>query len=194
MTHVRALTIPDILEIEPKRIEDHRGFFSEVWNRAGLARHGINVDFVQDNHSLTMGAGVIRGLHYQRPPFAQAKLVRVVRGSVFDVAVDIRRGSPTYGAWAGLVLSADRWNQVFVPEGFAHGFVTLEPCCEVLYKVTAPYSREHDRSIRFDDLAIGIDWPIAVDRTALSQKDRDAPRLAESDSGFIFGFGACATS
>lgn len=184
---VRPLDIEEVLEIVPARHGDHRGFFSEVWNRAALAEHGIVAEFVQDNHSFSAARGVLRGLHYQAPPFAQAKLVRVTRGSVFDVAVDIRRGSPTFGRWVGLTLSAEQWNQVFVPEGFAHGFVTLEPDCEVLYKTSMPYAPAHDRAIRFDDPQIGVDWPIAADQLQLSDKDRAAPTLAGTETPFVYG-------
>ena len=185
MVQIRRLPIPDLLEIVPDRHGDHRGFFSEVWSRAALAAEGIEIDFVQDNHSYSAEAGVLRGLHYQEAPFAQAKLVRVTRGAIFDVAVDIRRGSPTFGHWAGLTLSADAWNQILVPEGFAHGFLTLEPDCEVLYKVSAPYSREHDRSVRFDDPAIGIEWPLEGLTPILSDKDRGAPLLADAEPAFL---------
>ncbi|MDB5693699.1 MAG: dTDP-4-dehydrorhamnose 3,5-epimerase [Alphaproteobacteria bacterium] len=183
---IRRLGIPDLAEIIPARHGDHRGFFSEVWNAAALAAEGIDVGFVQDNHSYSAEAGVLRGLHYQEPPFAQAKLVRVTRGAIFDVAVDIRHGSPTFGGWVGLTISAADWNQIYVPEGFAHGFVTLEPDCEVLYKVSAPYSREHDRSIRFEDPAIGIEWPFAGTTPIVSDKDRTAPLLADVGPAFRY--------
>ncbi len=183
---VRNLSLPEVWEIIPKRFGDERGFLSEVWSRRALAVAGIDGDFVQDNHSYSAVAGVLRGLHYQTPPCAQAKLVRVARGSIFDVAVDIRRGSPTFGKWTGVTLSAEKWNQIYVPQGFAHGFLTLEPHCEVLYKVTAPYSPEHDRSIRFDDPAIGIDWPLTGD-PILSEKDRTAPMLSEAEPCFSYG-------
>lgn len=149
-----------------------------------MARAGLELDFVQDNHSYSAARGVLRGLHYQRPPAAQHKLVRVSRGAIFDVAVDIRRGSPTFGHWAGIVLSAAEWNQLLVPEGFAHGFVTLEPETEVQYKVTAAYSPEHDREIRFDDPKIAIAWPIDRAELILSDKDRNAPFLADAETGF----------
>ena len=146
----------------------------------------MDVHFVQDNHSYSRARGVLRGLHYQLPPAGQDKLVRVTRGSVFDVAVDIRRGSSTFGRWAGLVLSASEWNQLFVPRGFAHGFVTLEQDCEVLYKVSAPFAPELDRAIRFDDPDIGIDWPVALEDASLSDKDRAQPRLAQLSPAFSF--------
>lgn len=184
MLEVKPLAIEAVLEMRPSRFEDERGFFSEVWNLARWIEAGIDIDFVQDNHSYSRQRGVLRGLHYQAPPMAQAKLVRVSRGSVFDVAVDIRHGSATYGEWVSTILSAERWNQLFVPEGFAHGFLTLEPETEVQYKVSAPYSAEHDRAIHFGDPAIGIEWPIATEELILSDKDREAPSLANVDTGF----------
>jgi dTDP-4-dehydrorhamnose 3,5-epimerase len=186
MPQVRRLALPDVVEIVPERFADARGFFSETWNAPALAAEGVDVDFVQDNHSLSRDAGVLRGLHYQEPPFAQAKLVRVVRGAIFDVAVDIRAGSPTFGRWVGLIVSAEAWNQILVPEGFAHGFVTLEPDCEVIYKVSSPYSREHDRAIRWDDPAIGVEWPLGGGEPILSDKDRAAPLLAEAAPSFRY--------
>jgi dTDP-4-dehydrorhamnose 3,5-epimerase len=186
MDGIRHLSIPEVVELSPRRHGDHRGFFSETWSEAAMREAGLDYSFNQDNHSFSVQRGVLRGLHYQEPPFAQVKLVRVTRGSIFDVAVDIRKGSPTFGRWVGLTLSAEAWNQVLVPEGFAHGFVTLEPDCEVLYKVTAPYSPEHDRSIRWDDPAIGIGWPIPAADLILSQKDRDAPALSEAMTPFRY--------
>jgi dTDP-4-dehydrorhamnose 3,5-epimerase len=145
----------------------------------------VRLEFVQDNHSYSAAKGVLRGLHYQMAPAAQAKLVRVTRGSIFDVAVDIRAGSPTFGRWTGLVLSAQLGNQIMVPTGFAHGFVTLEEHCEVQYKVTAPYRPDLDRAIRFDDPAIGIEWPVETAGVQLSVKDRAAPLLADADPSGI---------
>ncbi len=182
---VRSLAIPEVREIVPPRHGDARGFLSEAWSRRALSEAGITTDFVQDNHSYSAAAGVLRGLHYQKPPCAQAKLVRVTRGSIFDVAVDIRHGSPTFGQWVGLTISAEKWNQIFVPEGFAHGFVTLEPDCEVLYKVTAAYSPGDDCGIRFDDPAIGVKWPV-TDGLILSDKDRAAPLLADAEPAFTY--------
>jgi dTDP-4-dehydrorhamnose 3,5-epimerase len=186
MIKTRPLALPEVLEILPARFGDHRGFFSEVWSAAGFSELGLDVSFVQDNHSFSVEAGVLRGLHYQEPPAEQAKLVRVVRGAIYDVAVDIRQGSPTFGKWVGLTVSAEAWNQVFVPAGFAHGFLTLEPNTEVLYKVSAGYSPEHDRGIRFDDPAIGIDWPLAGRRPVISDKDAKAPLLAEAAPAFRY--------
>ncbi|SRR5690606_2124409 len=176
---VRPLAIPEVLLITPKRFGDDRGFFSETYNRAALAAHGVTLDFVQDNHSLSAAPATIRGLHFQVPPFAQAKLVRVSRGAVLDVAVDIRRGSPTFGRHVSAVLSAENWSQLLVPVGFAHGFCTLEPDTEVLYKVTAPYSAEHDKGLIWNDPALGIDWPLDGREPTLSDKDRRWPALAD---------------
>ncbi|WP_018012864.1 dTDP-4-dehydrorhamnose 3,5-epimerase [Sinorhizobium medicae] len=181
MLEVRPLSLGGVLEIVPRKFGDERGFFSETFNAETLAAQGVELSFVQDNQSYSALAGTLRGLHYQLPPKAQAKLVRVVRGRVFDVVVDIRKGSPSFAKWLGLELSAERWNQILVPAGFAHGFVTLEPETEVLYKVTEHYSAEHERSIRFDDPAIGIGWPVAADRLQLSAKDRNAALLNESN-------------
>lgn len=185
MVEARPLELPGLIELRPRRFADSRGFFSETWNSAAWRDAGVECDFVQDNHSYSSVRGVLRGLHYQTPPMAQAKLVRVSRGAVFDVAVDLRRGLPTFGRWAGLTLSADAGNQLFVPIGFAHGFVTIEPDSEVQYKVSAPYSPAHDRAIRFDDPAIAIDWPVSPGELILSDKDLAAPLLAELDAGFI---------
>jgi dTDP-4-dehydrorhamnose 3,5-epimerase len=179
----RPLELPDLIELTPRRFADERGFFSEVWNEERFAEAGLTTRFVQDNVSLSVTKGVVRGLHFQTPPAAQAKLLRVSRGSVFDVGVDVRRSSPTFGRWAGVVLSADKWNQLYLPQGFAHGFMTLEDNTEVSYKVSALYSPEHDRSIRWDDSAIGIEWPAEV-QPILSAKDQAAPLLADIDTGF----------
>ena len=182
MLDVRRTALDAVVELRPRRIGDDRGFFSEVWNRARWTGAGLpDLDFVQDNHSLSRAPGVLRGLHYQTEPVAQAKLVRVTRGAVFDVAVDIRRGSPSFGQWLGVTLSADEWNQLLVPAGFAHGFLTLEPDTEVQYKVTAPYSAAHDRAIRWDDPAIGVEWPLGGAAPLLSDKDRSAPLLADAE-------------
>jgi dTDP-4-dehydrorhamnose 3,5-epimerase len=178
---IRHLGLPGVVEITAQQHGDDRGVFCEVWNAAEFARQGIAVDFVQDNHSVSHQRGVMRGLHYQLPPFAQAKLVRVVRGSIFDVAVDIDRTSPTFGNWVAAELSAARWNQLFVPAGYAHGFVTLEPGTEVTYKVSRPYSRAHERSIRFDDPDLAIAWPVESADMQLSEKDRIAPLLADAE-------------
>ena len=178
--------IPEVIEILPDRHGDERGFFSEVFKDAVWAAGGVDVAFVQDNHSFSRDIGVLRGLHFQTPPFTQAKLVRVISGAVFDVAVDIRVGSPTFAQWVGVELTAKKGNQLFVPAGFAHGFVTLTPDTEFLYKVSNTYSKAHDRSIRFDDPAIGINWPLSKDVLTLSDKDETAPLLANVDTGFSY--------
>ncbi len=171
--------------ITPKRFGDARGFFSEVYSRKAWADAGLNYDFVQDNHSCSSQVGVIRGLHFQTAPFSQDKLVRVVRGRVLDVVVDLRRGSPSFGQHVAMELSAENWRQLLVPIGFAHGFCTLEPDCEVLYKVTNVYSPAHDCGLAFDDPALGIDWGVDLSKAVLSDKDRKHPRLA--DLGPQFG-------
>ena len=157
----------------------HEGFFSEVFRQDALEAAAGPVTFVQDNHSRSSRRGVIRGLHYQAPPFAQGKLVRVTRGAVYDVAVDVRRGSSTYGRHIGVELSEQTWGQLWVPPGFLHGFCTLTDEVEFLYKVTAYYSAEHDRVVAFDDPAIGVDWPLEGAEPLVSDKDRHAPPLAD---------------
>lgn len=181
MIEVRPTALDGVLELRPKRLTDDRGFFSEVWNRDALAQVGIETHFVQDNHSLSRSAGVIRGLHYQLAPAEQHKLVRVTRGRVFDVAVDIRRSSPTFRRWVGLELSAEAWNQLLVPAGFAHGFLTLEPDTEVQYKVSSPYSLAHDRAILWNDPEVGVAWPLEGLSPVLSDRDAAAPRLAGAE-------------
>ncbi len=179
---VRELELPGVLEITPQRHEDERGFFSETWNSAALASAGFTETFVQDVHAQSRRKGVLRGLHYQLRPHAQGKLVRVLRGAIFDVAVDVRRASATFGRWVSLVVSRERWNQIFIPVGFAHGYLTLEDDTEVAYKVTAPYAPADERGIRFDDPALGIDWPIPAGEMQLSAKDRAAPLLAAAEA------------
>ncbi len=178
---VRQLELEGLLEIRPRKFGDDRGFFSETYNVKTFAEAGIDLTFVQDNYSYSAAKGVVRGLHYQLPPFAQDKLVRVTRGAILDVAVDIRKSSPTFGKWVALEVSAEKWNQILVPKGFAHGFMTLVENTEVIYKVTNYYSPDHDRSIRFDEPAIGIDWPIASSGVQLSDKDSKAPLLADAE-------------
>lgn len=184
MLELRPLGLDGVVEIVPKRIGDDRGFFSETYNAPRLAEHGIDLTFVQDNHSFSAARGVLRGLHYQLPPRAQAKLVRVVRGAIWDVAVDIRRSSPDFGRWVALEVSAERWNQILVPAGFAHGFVTLVEDTEVVYKVTDTYAPAQDRSVRYDDPALAIGWPEIDGGFQLSEKDRKAPHLADAE---VFG-------
>lgn len=183
---VKKLSLPEILEITPAKHGDARGFFSETYNAKRFSDAGIDLPWVQDNHSFSAPAGVLRGLHYQIPPFAQDKLVRVVRGAIFDVAVDIRHGSPRFGQWCGLTISADKWNQILVPSGFAHGFVTLEPNTEVIYKVTELYSPDHDRAIHYADSDIGVDWPSDGIELTLSAKDQEAPLLRDVDTTFKY--------
>ena len=173
--------------IHPRRHGDARGWFTETYNRDTFAGLGIDVTFVQDNHSLSAPAFTLRGLHFQTPPRAQDKLVRCIRGRIFDVAVDIRAASPTYGQWVGAELSAENGHQLFVPVGFAHGFLTLEDNCEVTYKCSDTYAPESDGGIRWDDSAIGIEWPMpAGTAPELSVKDAIQPLLADFDSPFPY--------
>lgn len=181
---VMATEIADVKLIVPRIHRDYRGFFSETYNKAELTALGVNLEFVQDNHSLSAEQGVVRGLHFQIPPFAQDKLVRLIRGSVFDVAVDIRQGSPTYGKHVAHVISAEDWNQFLVPSGFAHGFCTLEANTEVIYKVTNYYSPEFDRGLLWNDPDLRIAWPIGEAEATLSDKDRGLPKFAELPAYF----------
>lgn len=183
---VVSLGIPDVKIIKPKKVGDHRGFFSETYDKRSLASNGVDSEFVQDNHSLSLQKAVIRGLHFQTPPFAQDKLVRVVRGAIFDVAVDLRRGSPTYGRHVSAIISAKEWNEILVPIGFAHGFMTLEPDTEVIYKVSDYYSPAHDAGLLWNDPDLGIAWPISESEAILSDKDRKLPRLNELSEVFIY--------
>jgi dTDP-4-dehydrorhamnose 3,5-epimerase len=175
MLTVEPTDIPDVKILTPKRFGDQRGFFSEVYNRKRLAEAGITIEFIQDNHSWSAEPGTVRGLHFQSRPFAQDKLVRVARGRILDVAVDIRRSSPTYGRHVAVELSAENWRQLLVPVGFAHGFCTLDPDTEVLYKVSGDYSPQHDHGLAWDDPALGIPWPVAPEKAILSDKDRRHP-------------------
>lgn len=170
----------------PRRFGDDRGFFSESWNKRVLAEHGLNYNFVQDNHSLSRDVGTVRGLHFQAPPHAQDKLVRCGRGRLFDVAVDIRKGSHTYGQWFGVDLSFENGKQLLIPAGFLHGFVTREPDTEIIYKCTNYYAPEADGVVRFDDPDIGIDWDLAGIEVTLSEKDAAAPFLLDFDSPFVW--------
>jgi dTDP-4-dehydrorhamnose 3,5-epimerase len=171
--------LPGIKLIQPVRHGDARGYFSEVYRDDALRAAGIVIDFVQDNQSMSAATGVLRGLHFQTPPMAQAKLIRVIAGSILDVAVDIRWGSPDYGRHVAVVLSAEAGNQLLVPEGFAHGFCTLEPHSTVIYKVNRHYSPEHDRGLLWNDPALGIDWRLGGHEPILSDKDRRHPALSE---------------
>ncbi|WP_172300493.1 dTDP-4-dehydrorhamnose 3,5-epimerase [Pseudoruegeria sp. HB172150] len=181
---VTSLSIPDVKLITPKKFGDHRGFFSETFNAKAMKEAGIDLEFVQDNHSLSAEVGTMRGLHFQAPPFAQDKLVRVIRGAIIDVAVDIRRSSPTFGQHVAAEISAENWTQILVPKGFAHGFFTIQPDTEVIYKVTNFYSAENDAGILWNDPALGIDWPVPDNGAVLSDKDKVQPKLAEIESPF----------
>ncbi len=180
---IEPTTLADVLIITPKRFGDDRGWFSETWNAATLAAQGVSIPFVQDNHSMSAAVGTLRGLHYQRPPHAQNKLVRCTRGAIFDVAVDARRGSPQFGAWVGVELSPQNGRQLLVPAGFLHGFVTRLPDTEVQYKCSDIYAPESDGAVRWDDPAIGIDWGLDGP-PILSAKDRAAPLLRDADLPF----------
>lgn len=172
--------LPDVRLVHPPRYADGRGFYSETYNARELRELGIDSRFVQDSHSLSRERGTVRGLHYQLPPQAQDKLIRVVRGSVLDVAVDVRRGSPTFGRHIARVLSAEDWNQLLVPAGYAHGFCTLEPDTEVLYKLTDFWAPELERGILWNDPALRIEWPVTYQDAVVSAKDRELPTLAEA--------------
>ena len=172
--------------LTPRRFGDARGFFSESWSKQVLAAQGLEYDFVQDNHSLSARVGTVRGLHFQAPPHAQDKLVRCGRGRLFDVAVDIRKGSPTYGKWVGVELSFENGRQLLVPAGFLHGFVTREPDTEIVYKCTDYYAPDCDGAVRWDDPDIGIDWGLGETEPVLSDKDAAAPRLADFATPFVY--------
>lgn len=181
---ITPTALPGVLEITPARHGDHRGFFSETWNRAALAEAGIAIDFCQDNHSLSAERHTLRGLHFQAPPRAQDKLVRVIAGTVLDVAVDIRVGAATFGQWVAVPLSADAGNQLLIPRGFAHGFLTLTPDTQVIYKCSDTYAPETEGAIRWDDPTLAIDWGVEANDLTLSDKDRIAPLLSEITSPF----------
>ena len=177
--HITRLAIPDILILKPVKHGDERGFFSETYSRNALTKAGISLELVQDNHAYSAQPGTVRGLHFQIPPRAQAKLIRVVRGAIYDVALDLRRGSPSYGRHVGAVISAKEWNQILIPAGFAHGLCTLEPDTEVLYKVTDHYAPECDRGVLWNDPALGIEWPVDPAKAVVSERDRRHPTLAD---------------
>ena len=172
---IMSLKIPDVKIFTPQKISDERGFFSETYNREKFLSNQIDINFVQDNHSLSLENGVIRGLHFQIPPYDQDKLVRVVSGSILDVAVDLRESSPTFGHHVKAVISVEEWNQILVPVGFAHGFCTLESNTEVIYKVSNYFSPEHDKGLRWNDPSLGIEWPVSEDLAILSEKDLSQP-------------------
>ena len=179
---IEPLAIPDVLLITPPKFGDSRGFFSETWSEAKLAAQGFKEHFVQDNQSFSAQVGTVRGLHCQTAPSIQGKLVRVIRGAIWDVAVDIRQGSPTYGKFAAATLSAENWAQLWIPGGFLHGFCTVEPDTEVIYKVTADYDKSAERAVIWNDPDLALPWPIAD--AVLSDKDKIAPRLADCDAWF----------
>ena len=182
---ITQTALPGVVILQPDRFGDARGFFSESWSRRKLAEAGIDIDFVQDNHSLSAQTNTVRGLHFQRPPHAQAKLVRCGRGHLFDVAVDIRKGSPTYGQWVGVDLSAENGLQLLIPAGFAHGFATRVPDTEIIYKCSDYYAPDCEGSVRFDDPDLGIDWGLTGD-PVLSGKDAAAPAFAALDTPFAW--------
>lgn len=183
---LQRLAIPDVLLIIPRRFADDRGYFSETWSDRAWRDARLPGGFVQDNLSLSRMVSTVRGLHFQRPPSAQAKLVSVLSGRVLDVAVDIRRGSPWYGRHVAQELSAQAGSQMFVPEGFLHGFVTLEPDTIVTYKVSAPYAADCDAAVKWNDKDLAIDWGVDETRASLSAKDASAPSFADLDSPFVY--------
>jgi dTDP-4-dehydrorhamnose 3,5-epimerase len=176
--------LKDVYILEPTVFEDHRGFFMESYNKKDYEELGLHFDFVQDNHSLSVHVGVLRGLHFQLNPKAQTKVVRCLKGVIYDVVVDLRKGSPTYLKWIGVILSEHNKKQIVIPKGFAHGVLTLVPDAEILYKVDEYYSPEHDMSIRWNDPDIGIDWPTT--NPILSEKDKNAPNLKEVEDKINF--------
>jgi dTDP-4-dehydrorhamnose 3,5-epimerase len=187
--NVETLAIPEVKLLTPARYADSRGFFSETWNAARFDAAGVPGPFVQDNHSVSVKTGTIRGLHCQVAPSVQGKLVRVVKGAVWDVAVDIRVGSPTFGKHVAATLSAENWSQLWIPGGFLHGFCTLEPDTEVIYKVTAPYDRAAERAVIWNDPMLALPWPVAPDQVVLSDKDQAVGPLAADADWFRYGDG-----
>lgn len=183
---VERLSIPEVILVTPPRFGDNRGFFSETYNADRMGEAGIDLPFVQDNQSLSRQKGVVRGLHCQLAPYEQGKLVRVTRGAIWDVAVDARMGSPTYGKWVGAELSADNWSQLWIPPGFLHGFVTLEENTEVQYKCTALYSKASERAVIWNCPELKIDWPVSEADAVLSDKDLAAPHFAEARGWFQY--------
>jgi dTDP-4-dehydrorhamnose 3,5-epimerase len=185
MLRITELPIPEVKVLHPKRHGDSRGFFSETYSQSALTQQGIDLVFVQDNHSFSAEKGTVRGLHFQSPPYAQDKLVRVTKGAILDVVVDIRVGSPTYGHHVTAEISAKDWTQILVPIGFAHGLITLEPDTEILYKVTAPYAPNHDMGIQWNDPDLAINWPVPEAEAHLSDKDLRLPRFADLPAYFF---------
>lgn len=186
MLTIEKTALPGVLLITPRRFGDERGFFSESYNKVRMAEHGVMIDFVQDNHSFSVQAGTVRGLHCQAPPHAQDKLVRCGRGALFDVAVDVRKGSPTYGQWVGYELSFENGRQLLVPKGFLHGFITRKSDTEIIYKCSDVYAPDNEGAVRFDCPQIGIDWGFDTRNAILSEKDARAPELRDFDSPFIW--------
>ncbi len=182
---IEPARLPDVMILTPQRFGDARGWFSETWNAGRMASAGFEMAFVQDNHSMSAAPGTLRGLHYQKAPHAQDKLVRCTRGAILDVAVDFRDGSPTFAQWVGVELSAENGRQLLVPRGFLHGFVTLQPDTEVQYKCTDVYAPDCDGAVRWDDPEIGIDWGVSV--PVLSAKDATAPLLRDAPRPFVWG-------
>lgn len=183
---VTKTNLDGVVILEPNVFGDHRGWFMETYNKSNLAEAGINIEFVQDNQSFSATKGTLRGLHYQLNPKAQTKLVRCTKGSIYDVAVDIRKGSPTFGDWFGIELTAENKKQLLIPEGFAHGFMTITEDVEVQYKVDELYAPDCDRGIIWNDPEIGIEWPMDV-MPILSSKDEKAPLLKDAENNFIYG-------
>tara|TARA_R110002074_G_scaffold72295_9_gene166618 strand:+ start:2506 stop:3078 length:573 start_codon:yes stop_codon:yes gene_type:complete len=183
---IEQTSLHGVVVLTPPRHGDARGFFSESWNKSRMDAAGLMYDFVQDNHSISQAVGTVRGLHFQTPPHAQAKLVRCGQGALFDVAVDIRRGSPTFGHWVGVELTAQNGKQLLIPAGFLHGFATRLPDTEIIYKCTDYYAPDCDAAVRYDDADIGIDWGLGADTPLLSAKDATAPHLSDIDTPFTF--------
>lgn len=183
---IEKTALPGVLILTPARHRDSRGFFSESWNAKTMAEAGLNYAFVQDNHSLSEAPNTLRGLHFQTPPHAQDKLVRCGRGALFDVAVDIRHGSPTFGQWVGVELSFENGRQLLIPAGFLHGFITRQPMTEIVYKCSDTYAPDCDAAVRWDDPDINIDWGLGENPPILSEKDAAAPRLAEIETHFRY--------
>lgn len=183
---ITATALPEVKVITPRKFGDHRGFFSETYSARAFADNGIHYNFVQDNQSFSQAPYTLRGLHYQKPPFAQAKLVRILRGAALDIVVDIRKGSPRFGKYITVELTPELWNQILIPEGFAHGILTLLPDTEVYYKVSNLYSPENDRGVLWSDPAIGLKLPVAGDKLILSDKDKQQPLLQDADNPFVY--------
>jgi dTDP-4-dehydrorhamnose 3,5-epimerase len=181
----KSLVIPDVILVSSKRYADARGYVMETYRASDFDELGIRGVFIQDNRFVSVRPGTVRGLHFQRPPWAQAKLIRVIKGAIFDVAVDLRHGSKSYGNWAGVTMSAESGEQLYVPRGFAHGYCTLEPGTEVVYKCDAYYAAEHEGGIHFADPQLAIDWPVAVDEAILADRDKALPLFEDFVSPFV---------